>query len=120
MSNSLTDRAGLAGRAEDLLAAVLESAGLPICVIDPEGRIRFANPAAIAALGYDSVEELTGRDYHETIHSQHPDGTRCPAAQCALSLDRFIDYAKGFDGVWFATREEIARSWLEVHGSDQA
>jgi peptidoglycan/xylan/chitin deacetylase (PgdA/CDA1 family) len=32
------------------------------------------------------------------------------------SLDRFIDYAKGFDGVWFATREEIARSWLEVHG----
>ncbi|MDT4960624.1 MAG: hypothetical protein QOF87_271, partial [Pseudonocardiales bacterium] len=33
------------------------------------------------------------------------------------SLDRFIDYAKGFDGVWFATREEIARSWLEVHGA---
>ncbi|MCW2646781.1 MAG: hypothetical protein JWP07_2890, partial [Pseudonocardiales bacterium] len=26
-------------------------------------------------------------------------------------------YAKGFDGVWFATREEIARSWLEVHGA---
>jgi peptidoglycan/xylan/chitin deacetylase (PgdA/CDA1 family) len=34
----------------------------------------------------------------------------------SASLDRFIDYAKGFDGVWFATREEIARSWLEVHG----
>jgi peptidoglycan/xylan/chitin deacetylase (PgdA/CDA1 family) len=32
------------------------------------------------------------------------------------SLDRFIDYAQGFDGVWFATREEIARSWLGVHG----
>jgi peptidoglycan/xylan/chitin deacetylase (PgdA/CDA1 family) len=31
------------------------------------------------------------------------------------SLDRFIDYAKGFDGVWFATREEIARWWLAVH-----
>jgi chitin deacetylase len=34
----------------------------------------------------------------------------------SASLDRFIDYAKGFDGVWFATREEIARSWLAVHG----
>ena len=34
----------------------------------------------------------------------------------APSLERFIEYAKGFDGVWFATREEIARSWLEVHG----
>jgi peptidoglycan/xylan/chitin deacetylase (PgdA/CDA1 family) len=31
------------------------------------------------------------------------------------SLDRFIAYAKGFEGVWFATREEIARSWLGVH-----
>jgi peptidoglycan/xylan/chitin deacetylase (PgdA/CDA1 family) len=31
------------------------------------------------------------------------------------ALDRFIDYAKGFDGVWFATREEIARSWLAVN-----
>jgi hypothetical protein len=34
------------------------------------------------------------------------------------SLGRFIDYAKGFEGVWFATREEIARSWLAVHGGD--
>jgi hypothetical protein len=36
----------------------------------------------------------------------------------SAALDRFIDYAKGFDGVWFATREEIARSWLEVHGGN--
>jgi peptidoglycan/xylan/chitin deacetylase (PgdA/CDA1 family) len=34
------------------------------------------------------------------------------------SLDRFIDYAKGFDGVWFATREEIARSWLRAHAGN--
>ena len=34
------------------------------------------------------------------------------------SLDRFIGYAKGFDGVWFATREEIARSWLGAHAGD--
>jgi peptidoglycan/xylan/chitin deacetylase (PgdA/CDA1 family) len=31
-------------------------------------------------------------------------------------LSRFIDYAKQHDGVWFATREEIARDWLEMHG----
>jgi hypothetical protein len=34
----------------------------------------------------------------------------------SAALDRFIEYAKQFDGVWFATREAIARSWLEVHG----
>ena len=31
-------------------------------------------------------------------------------------LSRFIDYAKKHDGVWFATREEIARDWLNLHG----
>jgi peptidoglycan/xylan/chitin deacetylase (PgdA/CDA1 family)/quercetin dioxygenase-like cupin family protein len=28
------------------------------------------------------------------------------------ALDRFIEYAKQHEGVWFATREEIARAWL--------
>src|SRR4051812_3064572 len=36
----------------------------------------------------------------------------------SAALDRFIERAKGFDGVWFATREEIARSWLAVHGPE--
>ncbi len=31
------------------------------------------------------------------------------------SLDKFIRYAKGFPGVWFATRAEIARWWLEKY-----
>jgi peptidoglycan/xylan/chitin deacetylase (PgdA/CDA1 family) len=29
------------------------------------------------------------------------------------ALRRFIEYAKSFPDVWFATREEIARSWLQ-------
>jgi peptidoglycan/xylan/chitin deacetylase (PgdA/CDA1 family)/mannose-6-phosphate isomerase-like protein (cupin superfamily) len=29
-------------------------------------------------------------------------------------LERFIEYASGFDGVWFATREQIARSWRQA------
>lgn len=32
-------------------------------------------------------------------------------------LRRFIDYAKQFPDVWFATREEIARAWLQQHGA---
>ncbi|MBX5452748.1 MAG: allantoinase PuuE [Acidobacteriia bacterium] len=31
-------------------------------------------------------------------------------------LRRFIDYAKQFPDVWFATREEIARAWLQQYG----
>ncbi len=32
------------------------------------------------------------------------------------ALRRFIDYAKGHEGVWFATREQIARHWIENAG----
>jgi PAS domain-containing protein len=35
----------------DFLAAALEAAAQPILVVDPDGLIRFANPAAIVALG---------------------------------------------------------------------
>jgi hypothetical protein len=31
------------------------------------------------------------------------------------SLQMFLEYASGFDDVWFATREEIASWYLEHH-----
>jgi len=34
------------------------------------------------------------------------------------ALERFIEYAKGFDGVWFATREQVARSWMAARDED--
>jgi PAS domain-containing protein len=48
--DSLIDLAGLTVSAEEFLTAVLETMAQPIRAVDPEGRIRFANPAAIAAL----------------------------------------------------------------------
>ncbi|MGL4490405.1 MAG: 2-oxo-4-hydroxy-4-carboxy-5-ureidoimidazoline decarboxylase, partial [Rhizobiaceae bacterium] len=33
----------------------------------------------------------------------------------AAGLKRFIDYAQGHEGVWFAKREEIARHWAAKH-----
>jgi peptidoglycan/xylan/chitin deacetylase (PgdA/CDA1 family) len=29
------------------------------------------------------------------------------------AIKKFIEYARQSEGVWFATREEIARAWLE-------
>lgn len=88
MARSLTDLAGLNVSPEDFLAAVLESAGQPIWVMDPDGVIRFANPAALATLGYDRADELFGRHSHETIHYEHPDGTPYPAAECPMLRSR--------------------------------
>ena len=55
--HSLTDLAGMNVETEDFLAAVLEKAAQPICAVDSQGRIRFANPAALAVLGYDSADD---------------------------------------------------------------
>lgn len=33
------------------------------------------------------------------------------------ALKEFLEYAKGFDDIWFATREEIATWYIENHGS---
>jgi PAS domain S-box-containing protein len=56
--------------------------------VDPDGVIRFARPATIAALGYDSAGELLGRRGHETTHYRHPDETPYPAAECPMLLPR--------------------------------
>jgi signal transduction histidine kinase len=46
---------------EDFLATVLQKAAQPICVGDADGRIRFANAAALAALGCDSADDVPMR-----------------------------------------------------------
>jgi PAS domain S-box-containing protein len=102
---SLTDLAGLRLNAEDFLAAVLEMAPQPIWVADPDGVIRFANPAAIAALGYSGADELAGRRSHETIHYKHPDGTLYPASECPLLLPRTTGETVAIDLDWFIRRD---------------
>jgi len=50
------------------LAAILESVGEGVYGIDREGRISFANPAALLVLGYDCTEDLIGKLAHESFH----------------------------------------------------
>ena len=88
MPESLLDLAGLRVGAREFLVAVLDTIEQPIWVVDHDGVIRFANPAAIAALGYDSADELFGRHSHETIHYKRPDGTPYPAEECPMLLPR--------------------------------
>jgi PAS domain-containing protein len=44
-------------------------AGQPIWVVDRDDVIRFANPTALAALGYEDVGGLVGLHSHETSSS---------------------------------------------------
>ena len=105
MPDSLTDVGGLKVGADDFLAAVLQAAGQPIWVVDPDGLIRFANPAAIAALGYDAPDELFGRHSHETIHYKRPDGSPYPAAECPMLLPRTTGETVTSELDWFFRRD---------------
>jgi PAS domain S-box-containing protein len=105
LPESLIDLAGLQVGAEDFLGAVLSTAVQPIWVVDQEGVIRFANPAAITALGYGGEEELLGRHSHDTIHHSHPDGTRYPADECVMLLPRTTGETVSRDLDWFFRRD---------------
>lgn len=70
------------------LAAVLDCFVQPVWVLDPDGRLRFANPAALAVLGYDDLAELQGKPAHMTVHYMHPDGSPYPIEECPITRTR--------------------------------
>jgi len=82
VADSLTHLAGPRVGAEGLLPAVLDATTQPVWIVDPHGVIRFADAAAVAALGYDGARELVGRRSHEAMHCRHGDEPPCPAAEC--------------------------------------
>jgi PAS domain S-box-containing protein len=105
VAHSFTDLAGLKLSAEAFFAAVLEKVAQPLWVVDAEGRIRFANPAAVGALGHDSAEELLGRDSHETIRYRHPDRTPGSAADWPMLLPRATGETVASELDWFVRRD---------------
>jgi PAS domain S-box-containing protein len=64
--------------------AILAKVGQPVWVTDAAGFFHYANPAALAALGYDAVSDLVGKPAHDTVHYKYPDGTPFPEDDCPL------------------------------------
>jgi PAS domain S-box-containing protein len=105
LTDLVTDLGGWKVATDEFLAAVLQTIAQPIWVVDPDGVIRFANPAAISALGYQSETELLGRPSHETIHHHHPDGTPYPVADCPMLLPRTTGETVIRELDWFFRRD---------------
>ena len=64
--------------------AILATVGQPVWVTDANGRFHYANPAALAALGYDEPGDLVGHPAHDLVHYKYPDGTPFPEDDCPL------------------------------------
>ena len=64
---------------EEILDCVEEG----IYVLDPTGRVAFANPASARMVGWEA-EELIGRPQHETVHHSRADGSPYPLEECPI------------------------------------
>jgi diguanylate cyclase (GGDEF)-like protein/PAS domain S-box-containing protein len=73
-------------KANDRLAqdneGIISAAGEGIFRNDLEGRVTYANPAALEMLGY-SVEEMLGRRSHQLFHHTRANGADYPVSECA-------------------------------------
>jgi PAS domain S-box-containing protein len=87
------------------LKAILDCVALPVWVVDHEGLVVLANPAALEVLGYDDVSELQGRHGHDTVHYRHPDGRPYPAEECPVLQVGQSGRALRLDEDWFFRRD---------------
>jgi PAS domain S-box-containing protein len=70
----------------DVLEALVANIADAVYLVDVDGRVEFANPAAFELLGWD--EELIGRISHATIHHHRWDGSEFPQEDCPMLRPR--------------------------------
>lgn len=63
---------------------ILNSMGDGLVVMDQQGMITFFNPAASVLTGYKAGEAM-GKNLHDLIHYQKPDGTPYPREECPMN-----------------------------------
>ena len=100
-----TDGFDPAPGADTFVASILACVAQPVWMVDQDGLIRFANPAAVAALGYDDLPELRGRPSHQTIHYKRRDGSPFPADECPMLLPRTTGKTIHRTDDWFVRRD---------------
>ena len=84
---------------------ILDSTAQPIWVVDRAGTVRFANPAALAALGYADPSQVEGRPSHETIQHTHVDGSAFPAEESTMLRPRRTGETLTVEEDWLVRRD---------------
>jgi PAS domain S-box-containing protein len=70
-------------RSERRFRTMTEHVAEALVLMDDEGRVTFANPAAERLFGW-KADELLGEVLHDITHHHHPDGRPFPKDECPL------------------------------------
>ena len=68
---------------EERLRLLLDSTGEAIYGIGIDGICTFCNRACLRMLGYQSEEDLLGKNMHAVMHHSYPDGRKMPQEECS-------------------------------------
>jgi PAS domain S-box-containing protein len=63
---------------------LLDSAGEGVYGVDVQGICTFCNPAALKLLGFESADQVLGRNMHDLVHHSHADGSHYDVRQCPI------------------------------------
>ncbi|OQA80351.1 MAG: Signal transduction histidine-protein kinase BarA [bacterium ADurb.Bin243] len=63
---------------------LLDSAAEAIYGLDNKGICIFCNDACLKMLGYSSAKEIVGKNVHQLVHFQYPDGRPYPVEECKI------------------------------------
>jgi PAS domain S-box-containing protein len=102
----MSDHQDAASQLEDArgyLSAVSSSMSDGLAAMTPDGGLAYMNPRAEELLGW-KLPELKGRNLHEAIHHQRPDGSPFPAHECRMA--RVRDGQSIYDEEDFLTRKD--------------
>jgi PAS domain S-box-containing protein len=71
---------------EEMLRLIMESTGDGIYGVDTRGLCTFANASCLKMLGYDSLDEVVGKNMHDLIHHSAPNGSPTPVKECKIFM----------------------------------
>lgn len=63
---------------------ILDSTAECLFGLDDLGKCTYANHSCLELLGFDSVDEIYGKNLHDLIHYKHLDGTHYPEEACPI------------------------------------
>jgi PAS domain S-box-containing protein len=70
---------------EEQLQLILDSTAEAIYGLDRDGNCTFGNKTFLGLLGYNTIDELLGKNVHRLIHHSHAGGNKYEVEECPIS-----------------------------------